>query len=74
MELPARCDNFFQRFAKKKNETMQEYLARHATESKKLRDVKNDIPSQLAGWHLLTRAAIPPWTDVQVKTMCTGDR
>ena len=35
---------------------MQEYLVRHATERKRLKDVKIDIPSQLAGWHFLPDA------------------
>ena len=73
VELPKRCDDFFQCCARKKGETTQEYIVRHATERKKLKAVHIDIPDQLAGWHMLSRSAIPPWTEVQVKTMCGGD-
>eukprot|EP00913_Durusdinium_trenchii_P002397 g2213.t1 len=38
-----------------------------------MKEVKINIPSPLAGWHLLTRAAVPRWTHVQVKALCQGE-
>lgn len=32
-----------------------------------------DIPTLLAGWHLLTRSGAPRWTHVQVKALCHGN-
>ena len=39
----------------------------------KMKEVKITIPSPLAGWHLLTRAAVPKWTYAQVKALCQGE-
>ena len=39
----------------------------------KMKEVKITIPSPFAGWHLLTRAAVPKWTHVQVKALCQGE-
>ena len=73
VELPIRCEDFFHRFARQKSEPMQQYVLRHSTERRKLKEAGIDIPDALAGWHLFSRSAIPPWTEVQVKTMCFGD-
>ena len=72
VELPARCEEFFQEFGRLKNEEMQAYLLRHATLNKKLREVGIALPDLLAGWHLLTRAGVPKWTHLQVKALCGG--
>ena len=40
---------------------------------KKMSEIKITIPPLLAGWHLMTRAGVPRWTHVQVKSMCGGD-
>ena len=73
IEVPARCEEFFGEFARLKNEEMQAYLIRHKTMMAKMKEVKITIPSPLAGWHLLTRAAVPKWTHVQVKALCQGE-
>ena len=73
IEVPARCEEFFGEFSRMKNEEMQAYLIRHKTMLAKMKEVKINIPSPLAGWHLLTRAAVPRWTHVQVKALCQGE-
>jgi hypothetical protein len=30
------------------------------------------LPSILSGWYLLSRAAIPKWTETQVRSLCGG--
>ena len=35
-------------------------------------EVRIEIPDKLATWHILSRAGIPPWTELQVKTFCGG--
>ena len=73
IEVPSRCEEFFQDFVRLKGEELQAYIIRHRTMLKKMKEVKVDIPPLLAGWHLLTRAGIPRWTHVQVKSMSGGD-
>ena len=73
VELPIRCEDFFHRFARQKGEPMKQYVLRHSIERRKLKEAGIDIPDALVGWHLFSRSAIPPWTEVQVKTMCFGD-
>ena len=73
IEVPARCEEFFGEFARLKNEEMQAYLIRHKTTMAKMKEVEITIPSPLTGWHLLTRAAVPKWTHVQVKALCQGE-
>ena len=73
VEVPNRCEEFFQDFSRAKGEEMQAYLIRHATMMKKMKEIKVEIPELLAGWHLLTRAGVPRWTHVQVKALCGGD-
>ena len=72
VELPSRCEEFFQDFSPLKGEEMQAYLIRHATLRKKMLEVKVEVPDLLAGWHLLSRAGAPKWTHLQVKTLCGG--
>ena len=59
IEVPSRCDEFFQDFMRMKNEDLQAYILRHGTMMKKMREVKIDIPKLMAGWHLLTLAGVP---------------
>ena len=73
VEVPNRCEEFFQEFSRTKGEEMQGYLIRHATMMKKMKEVKVEIPKLLAGWHLMTRAGVPKWTHVQIKALCGGD-
>lgn len=73
VEVPSRCEEFFQDFSRNKGEDMQSYLVRHMTMMKRMKEVKVEIPKLLAGWHLLTRSGVPKWTHVQVKSMCGGE-
>ena len=67
-----RCQEFFEQFQRERQEELQQYLVRHQTMLKKLKDLQVDVPPLLAGWHLLMRAGIPRWTHPQVKSMCNG--
>ena len=62
VELPERCQEFFEQFQRERQEELQQYLVRHQTMLKKLKDLQVDVPPLLAGWHLLMRAGIPRWT------------
>ena len=59
IEVSVRCENFFQLFTRNRGEDMQAYLIRHKTQMKKLKEIGIEIPSLLAGWHLLTRSGAP---------------
>ena len=72
VELPSRCEEFFQEFSRMKGEELQAYLIRHATRRKKMLEVKIEFPDLLIGWHLLSRAGVPKWTHLQVKSLCGG--
>ena len=54
VEVPSRCEEFFQEFSRTKGEDMQSYLVRHMTMMKRMKEIKVEIPKLLAGWHLLT--------------------
>eukprot|EP00435_Cladocopium_sp_Y103_P053716 s692_g17.t1 len=73
IEVPSRCEEFFQEFMRSKNEDMQAYILRHSTMMKRMEEVHIEVPKLLAGWHLLTRSGVPKWTHVQIKSMCGGD-
>ena len=73
IEVPSRCDEFFSEFYRLKGEEMQAYIIRHRNLLKRMSEVSVDIPPLLSGWHLLTRAGVPRWTHVQIKSMCAGD-
>ena len=73
VELPERCQEFFEQFQRERQEELQAYLVRHQTMLKKLKDLNVDVPPLLAGWHLLMRAGIPRWIHPQVKSMCNGE-
>ncbi|CAK0816650.1 unnamed protein product [Prorocentrum cordatum] len=71
-ELPARTDQFFGKFARQDKETMKLYCLRHKRELRKLKEVGMEIPDMLAGWHLLSRAAVPPSGAAQVRSQCAN--
>ncbi|CAK0858250.1 unnamed protein product [Prorocentrum cordatum] len=71
-ELPARTDQFFGKFARQDKETMKLYCLRHKRELRKLKEVGMEIPDMLAGWHLLSRAAVPPSGAAQVRSQCAS--
>ena len=50
VELPERCQEFFEQFQRERQEELQAYLVRHQTMVKQLKDL-------LAGWHLLMQLA-----------------
>ena len=66
VELPERCQEFFEQFQREHQEELQAYLVRHQTMVKQLKDL-------LAGWHLLMRAGIPRWIHPQVQSICNGE-
>ena len=73
VELPERCQEFFEQFSRGKNEELQAYIVRHQSLLKKLKELQVDVPPLLAGWHMLSRAGVPRWTHPQVKALCGGD-
>ena len=73
IEVPSRCDEFFSEFQRGKGEELQAYLIRHKTLLKRMKEVNVEVPPLLSGWHLMTRAGVPRWTHVQIKSMCGGD-
>ena len=73
VELPMRCEQFFHEFSRCPNETVLKHLVRHATVVTTMREVRIEIPDQLAAWHMLSRAVIFPWTEWQAKTFCGGE-
>ena len=72
VEMPTKCEEFFNKFGRTKGETLQAYLVRHASEVKNMREVGVDLPDLLAGWHMLIRATTPNWMLPQAKALCQG--
>jgi len=73
VELPNRCDSFFSEFCRAPKETLNAYLLRHQQARAKLREAGLEIPDQLAGWHLMSRSAIPKWQEPNLKALCAND-
>ena len=48
VEVPTRCEEFFQEFSRNKGEDMQSYLVRHMTMMKRMKEIKVEIPGRLA--------------------------
>lgn len=72
VELPERCQEFFEQFSREKGEELQAYIVRHQSMLRKLKELQVEVPPLLAGWHLLSRSGVPRWTHPQVKAMCNG--
>eukprot|EP00959_Pyramimonas_sp_CCMP1952_P336155 7038916-Pyramimonas_sp.AAC.1 len=72
VELPGRCDGFFGEFARQPKETLNAYVLRHGKELTKLREAGLELPDLLAGWHMMTRAAIPQWQVPNLKALCNN--
>ena len=72
VELPERCQEFFEQFSREKGEELQVYIVRHQSMLRKLKELQVEVPPLLAGWHLLSRSGVPRWTHPQVKAMCNG--
>ena len=73
VELPERCQEFFEAFGREKGEELQAYIVRHQTMLRKLRELKVEVPPLLAGWHMLTRAGVPRWCHPQIKALCGNE-
>ncbi|CAK0883894.1 unnamed protein product [Prorocentrum cordatum] len=69
-QLPARTGQIFGRFARQDKESMKLCCVRHQRDLRKLKEVGMEIPDMLAGWRLLTRAAILPSGAAQVRSQC----
>ncbi|CAK0840096.1 unnamed protein product [Prorocentrum cordatum] len=72
VELPGRCDGFFREFARQPKETLNAYVLRHGKGLTKLREAGLELPDLLAGWHMMTRAAIPQWQVGNHKALCNN--
>lgn len=72
VELPERCQEFFEQFKREKGEELQAYIVRHQTMLRKLKELQVEVPT-LAGWHMLRRAGMPRWTHPQMKALCGGE-
>ncbi|CAK0860309.1 unnamed protein product, partial [Prorocentrum cordatum] len=72
VELPGRCDGFFGEFSRQPKETLNAYVLRHGKELTKLREAGLELPDLLAGWHMMTRAAIPQWQVPNLKALCNN--
>ena len=73
VELPERCQEFFEQFKREKGEELQAYIVRHQTMLRKLKELQVEVPPLLAGWHMLNRAGVPRWTHPQIKALCGGE-
>ena len=51
VELPERCQEFFEQFQREKGEELQVYIVRHQTMLRKLKELHVEVPPLLAGWH-----------------------
>jgi hypothetical protein len=72
IEIPRICGEFFYTFVRNRGETMSQYLSSQSAQRQKLSEAEIQLPSILSGWHLLSRAAIPKWTETQVRSLCSG--
>ncbi|CAL1144412.1 unnamed protein product, partial [Cladocopium goreaui] len=73
VELPERCQEFFEQFKREKGEELQAYIVRQQTMLRKLKELQVEVPPLLAGWHMLSRAGVPRWTHPQIKALCGGE-
>ncbi len=72
MEAPARCAEYFEKFARGNDETLNEYEVRELEVRSRLRDVGVIVPDVVAGWIVLSRAGIPHWQEPNVRARCRG--
>ena len=56
VEIPQRCEEFFQLFCRHHNETLQQYILRHQQMLTMMREIQVPVPEAMAAWHLLTRS------------------
>ena len=72
VEAPARCAEYFEKFARRNDETLNEYEVREREVRTRLRDVGVIVPELVAGWIVLSRAGIPQWQEPNVRAICRG--
>ena len=70
IEMPDRCEEFFNEFIRQKHETLTAYCVRHQQALARLKEAGVEIPITLAGWHLLTRSAVPAQHVPTIKSRC----
>ena len=72
VEAPLRCKEYFEKFSRKPDETLNEYESRERELRLRLKEVRIDIPDAVSGWIALSRSGIPAWQEVTVKALCGG--
>ena len=72
VEAPARCAEYFEKFARRNDETLNEYEVREREVRTRLKDVGVIVPEIVAGWIVLSRAGIPHWQEPNVRAICRG--
>ena len=73
IEIPSRCVNFFHSFFRGKDEMLERYVVRHATELKLLEDLGCQLPEQLRLWHFLSRGGFPETTWPAIRGLMGAD-
>ena len=73
IEIPSRCVNFFHSFFRNKDEMLERYVVRHATELKLLEDLGCQLPEQLRLWHFLSRGGFPEQTWPAIRGLMGAD-
>ena len=73
IEMPSRCGNFFHSFFRGKDEMLERYVVRHATELKLLEDLGCQLPEQLRLWHFLSRGGFPETTWPAIRGLMGAD-
>jgi hypothetical protein len=72
IEVPARCAEYFDKFSRHNDETLNEYEIREREIRTWLREVHIDMPDHVAGWIALSRAGIPNWQEPNVRALRGG--
>ena len=72
VEAPMRCTDYFEKFARKPGETINEFQVRERDMRHRLSEVGIDLPEAVSGWIVLSRSGIPAWQEPQVRALCGG--
>ena len=72
VEAPLRCKEYFEKFSRRPDETLNEYESRERELRLRLKEVCIEIPDAVSGWIALSRSGIPAWQEVTVKSLCGG--
>ena len=73
VEMPNRCEDFFNQFCRIKEEKLNSYIARHALARTRLAEAGVPLPEKLAGWHLMSRSAMPRWQEPTLRSHCRNN-